>query len=52
MTKKVIIVEWIGIASILLSGGTTSHRAFNVPIEIGSYSKSYLKNCDDGLTYM
>lgn len=34
MDKKTACVAWTGIASILLPCGTTSHRYFNLPIEL------------------
>lgn len=49
--KKIITVAWIGIASILLPGGSTSHRVFKLPIEIDTYSKCYFKNAKDKIQF-
>ena len=45
--KQNITVAWTGIASILLPGGTTSHRVFKLPIKVDTYSKCYFKNAKD-----
>uniref|UniRef100_A0AAF5DM37 ATP-dependent DNA helicase n=1 Tax=Strongyloides stercoralis TaxID=6248 RepID=A0AAF5DM37_STRER len=45
--KNVITVAWTGIASILLPNGTTSHRAFKLPLEIDNYSTWCVKSMKD-----
>lgn len=46
MQKKTVRVAWTGIASILLPCGTTSHRFFNLPIELNQKGICFLKSRD------
>lgn len=46
MKKKTACVAWTGIASILLPCGTTSHRFFNLPIELNEEGICFLKTRD------
>ncbi|KAG8174784.1 hypothetical protein JTE90_013184 [Oedothorax gibbosus] len=46
MNKKTACVAWTGIASILLPCGTTSHRFFNLPIQLNEEGICFTKPRD------
>ena len=41
--KNIISMAWMGIASILLPGGMTSHRTFRLPIELDKFEVAVLE---------
>ena len=41
--KNIISMAWIGIASILLPKGMTSHRTFRLPLDLNSIETAFLK---------
>ena len=45
--EKKLSMAWTGVASILLPKGMTSHKSFNLPLDLENTDNIFLKNKHD-----